>query len=69
IMDGYEVTKAIRDMSRVDATFVPIFALSGDGEENDIELSMEAGMNGHLLKPIEPSLFYGELARVLQEAG
>ena len=49
--------------------FVPIFALSGDGEEKDIELSMEAGMNGHLLKPIEPSLFYGELARALQEAG
>lgn len=69
IMDGYEVTKAIRDMSRVDAKFVPIFALSGDGEEKDIELSMEAGMNGHLLKPIEPSLFYGELARALQEAG
>ncbi len=68
VMDGCEAAQAIRDLSREDARSVPIFALSGDGEEQDIQRSIQSGMTGHLTKPIEPQLLYSTLAKALSEA-
>ena len=48
-MDGLEATKEIRQLS---IRQPPIVALSGDDDASTIETCMQAGMNGHLTKPI-----------------
>lgn len=52
IMDGYKATKHIRSLSRSDAKTVHIIALSANAYIEDIELSIESGMNTHCSKPI-----------------
>lgn len=52
-MDGYTATAVIRSLQREDAKKVPILALSANAFAEDIQKSKDAGMNGHLSKPIE----------------
>ncbi len=52
VMNGYETTKAIRALLRDDAN-VPIVAMTANAFSQDIEKSMECGMNDHLSKPVE----------------
>ena len=51
-------------MPRPDAQRVPIYALSADAFVEDERLSREAGMNGHLSKPVN----FDELWKILQQA-
>ena len=52
-MNGYEATRAIRDLkARPDGRTIPIIAMTANAFAEDIQASMEAGMNGHLSKPI-----------------
>lgn len=52
IMDGIEAAKIIRAMKRPDAAKIPILAMTADVYEEDITETKEAGMNGHLKKPL-----------------
>ena len=52
-MDGYEATRQIRALDRPDAAKVQIIAMTANAYREDIEKSLEAGMNGHLAKPID----------------
>ena len=52
IMDGLEATREIRALNRADAKAIPIVAMSANAFEQDIQKSLEAGMNAHLIKPI-----------------
>jgi len=61
VMDGYEATKEIRSLPRSDARTVPIIAMSADAYPEDIQKSLDAGMNEHLAKPINVAV----LAEVL----
>ena len=61
VMDGIEATKVIRAMDRADAKEICIMAVSANSKEADAEQSQEAGMNGHLNKPVE----MGELFQVV----
>ena len=54
VMNGYEATKKIRELSRPDAETVWIVAMTANAFVEDIRLSREAGMNEHCSKPIEP---------------
>lgn len=63
VMDGYEATKQIRASDKKDATTVPIIALSANAFAEDINASKEAGMNGHMAKPID----FKQLLSVLEE--
>lgn len=63
VMDGLDSTRAIRALKRADAAVIPIVALSANAFENDIELSISAGMNAHLSKPLE----IPALAQVLKD--
>ena len=58
IMDGYEATRAIRALPRSDAATVRIIAMTANAFDEDIRASLEAGMNEHLGKPIEPNKLY-----------
>ncbi|MDY3250675.1 MAG: ATP-binding protein [Candidatus Choladocola sp.] len=52
-MNGYEATKAIRSLqNRPDAVSIPIIAMTANAFAEDVQASLDAGMNGHLSKPI-----------------
>ena len=52
-MNGYEATKAIRALqNRPDARTIPIIALTANAFAEDVQASLDAGMNGHIAKPI-----------------
>jgi len=50
-MDGYEATRQIRGLNGVAAS-IPIVALTANAVSGFEELSMKAGMNGHVAKPV-----------------
>ena len=53
VMDGYEATAAIRGLSnRPDALLIPIIAMTANAFAEDVQASLDAGMDGHLSKPI-----------------
>ena len=52
-MNGYEATKAIRSLDdRPDGRTIPIIAMTANAFAEDVQASVDAGMNGHLSKPI-----------------
>ena len=63
-MDGLKAARRIRASGKSDAKTIPIMAMTANAYEEDIQQSMEAGMNAHLVKPVEPS----ELYRAVQKA-
>lgn len=63
-MDGLKAARMIRASGKSDARTIPIMAMTANAYEEDIQKSMEAGMNAHLVKPVEPS----ELYRAVQKA-
>lgn len=52
-MNGLEATEAIRALAREDAAQIPIIAMTADAFTDDIKTCMEAGMNGHVAKPLD----------------
>lgn len=52
VMDGLEATRRIRSSNHADAKSVPIIAMSANAYEDDINKSLDAGMNEHLAKPV-----------------
>ena len=61
VMDGLESARRIRALHRPDAKTVPIIALTANAFETDMQHSMEAGMNAHLVKPVDADLLYATL--------
>ncbi len=53
VMDGYEATRCIRSLKREDAKEIPIIAMTANAFVEDVEKARQAGMNGHLAKPIK----------------
>ena len=52
-MDGYEATKAIRQLKHPDAKDIPIVAMTADAFSNDVKAAFDAGMNAHISKPVD----------------
>ena len=52
-MNGFEATTAIRGLpDRPDASLIPVIAMTANAFAEDAQASLDAGMNGHLSKPI-----------------
>lgn len=64
-MDGLKAARMIRASGKSDAKTIPIMAMTANAYEEDIQRSMEAGMNAHLVKPVEPSELYRAVQRAL----
>lgn len=62
VMNGYDATKGIRSLNRVDAKTVPIIALTANAFATDVGKARSAGMNEHVAKPINIK----HLVKVLQ---
>ena len=67
VRDGYEATRAIRAMDRPDAKTIPIFAMTANAFAEDRLKALQAGMNEHLPKPIDPDTLYRLLVKYLTE--
>ena len=67
LMDGYEATAKIRELERFEN--LPIIAMTANVLSGDKEKSLEAGMNDHLGKPINPRELYKTLNRWIEEEG
>ncbi|MBQ6150994.1 MAG: response regulator [Mogibacterium sp.] len=64
-MDGLEATQRIRAMDRTDAKNIPIIALTANAFDEDVQRSMQAGLNAHLSKPVEPDILFETLEELL----
>ena len=69
VMDGLDATRAIRALDHPDARTIPIIAMTANVFDEDVRNTLEAGMNAHLAKPIEPELMYRTLARLITGHG
>ena len=64
-MDGLEATTAIRAMDRDDAKKIPIIALTANAFDEDVQRSLQAGLNAHLSKPVDPDVLFETLENML----
>ena len=67
VMDGLEATRTIRAMDREDARTIPIIALTANAFDEDVQRSMQAGLNAHLSKPVEPEVLYKTMEKLIKE--
>lgn len=63
VMDGLEATRQIRLLNRQDIKDLPIVAMSANAFAEDVRLSLEAGMNEHIAKPIEIDRLYSVMGK------
>ncbi|MDE2605549.1 MAG: response regulator [Burkholderiales bacterium] len=64
VLDGLEVTRMIRS-SEAPWAEVPIVAVTARSDESAVAAARAAGMNGFLVKPVEPALLYEELGKLV----
>ena len=62
VMDGTEATRAIRQR---DGEGTPIIAMTANAFAEDRQACLDAGMNDHVGKPVDPEALYGKLLRWL----
>lgn len=65
VMDGYTAARRIRGQTRADAAAIPILAMTADAFAEDIQAAREAGMNGHLAKPLDTAAIKREIIKYL----
>ena len=65
VMDGLEAARAIRASGRPDAETIPIVALTANAFDEDVQRSMQAGLNAHLSKPVEPDVLGETLEKLI----
>lgn len=67
-MDGLQAAAAIRALKRADAQRIPMIALTANAFDEDVQRSLQVGMNAHLSKPVEPERLYQTLEELIYEA-
>lgn len=65
-MDGLEATRTIRAMDREDAKEIPIIALTANAFDEDVQRSLQAGLNAHLSKPVQPEALFETLESLIK---
>ena len=63
VLDGYGAVRMIRSSARADAAGIPIYAMTANTFAEDVAKAREAGMNGHIAKPLD----IGTLMHVLRK--
>ncbi len=65
VMNGYDATRAIRELERKDAKEIPIIAMTANAFAEDEREALNAGMNVHLAKPIDVELLKQVIKRYI----
>ena len=68
VMDGYTAAKAIRSLPDPGLAGIPIIAMTANAFQEDIRKAEEAGMNGHIAKPLDIPRMKATLQQVLKKA-
>ncbi len=66
-MNGLEATRQIRSLDDPWASSIPIIAMTADAFSENVTECLEAGMNGHIAKPIDIKLVIKEIRRIKEE--
>ena len=66
-MNGYEAARKIRSMDNIKKSSVPVIAVTANAFEEDRKNAFDAGMNGHISKPIKAELLLSELRKALKK--
>ena len=66
-MDGLEATAEIRKLDRSDAKQIPIIALTANAFDEDVQRSLQAGLNAHLSKPVQPDVLFETLEGLISD--
>lgn len=66
-MDGLEATRRIRALDRPDAAEIPIIAFTANAFDEDVQRSLQAGLNAHLSKPVHPESLYKTLESLIKD--
>ncbi|MDR0374271.1 MAG: response regulator [Treponema sp.] len=69
IMDGYEATRVIRELDRADVKRMPIIAMTANAYREDVERALQAGMTGHLAKPVDFNAMIKALSDLVPKHG
>lgn len=69
VMNGYEAAAAIRSLPDSQLAAMPIIAMTANAFQDDIRMAQEAGMNGHIAKPVDVETMMKTLQEVLQGSG
>ena len=67
VLDGLAAAETIRDAEkrRGDKMKIPIIAMTANAFDEDVQRSLQAGMDAHLAKPVEPKNMYRTLAELI----
>ena len=65
-MDGLVATRRIRAMDREDARRIPMIALTANASDEAVRRSLQAGLNAHLTKPVQPEVLFETLESLLR---
>ena len=69
VMDGYEATRAIRDLDADYYKSLSIIAMSANAYDEDVRACLEAGMNAHIAKPFDPDNLLELLHTEIEKSG
>ena len=65
VMNGYDAAKAIRKLNNPKKASIPIIAMTANAFEEDLKNAIAAGMNDHVAKPIDMSIFLPTMKKYL----
>lgn len=65
VMDGYEATRAIRELEDKELSQIPIVAMTANAFDEDRKKAFEAGMNSHIAKPVDVEILFETLKQIL----
>ena len=68
-MNGLDATRAIRKLDNPWASSIPIVAMTADAFSENVTECLEAGMNGHIAKPVDIKLVIKEIRRIKEGRG
>ena len=66
-MNGYETTKAIRNLSeRPDGKEIPIIAMTANAFAEDVQAALHAGMDDHVAKPVDMRILISVITKYIE---
>ena len=68
-MNGLDATRSIRKLENKWAASIPIIAMTANAFSEDVAECLNAGMNGHIAKPIDMKLIIKEIRRIKEKKG